>query len=248
MRAFAFRGSGNVLLDIFDDAGLPTGLQLKGNCKDISIKGDSDTEEITSNGRDDYGTVLASDTLPKPHTLTAVFNQLDVELFAAGFSGVATTLTQSSGTLADHDIALILDRWVECGKRMISSTVLKSPDGATTYTLNTHYQVNPRLGMIQALSSGPIVDKSVCKLSCSHAAINGTKVTGATRSNVLARILIDGKERSTGRDFIFEGPKVRLASTTELALISDKFIEASFSGTFQKPDDGSALYTLEFLS
>lgn len=247
MSAFAFRGSGNVLMDIFDEDGLPTGLQLKGNCKDISIKGDSDTEEITSNGRDDYGTVLASDTLPKPHTLTAVFNQLDIELFAAGFSGVATTLTQSSGTLTDQEIILTLDRWVECGKRMISSVVLKDPSGATTYTL-AHYEVNPRLGMIKALPAGTIVDGSACKLSCSHAAINGFKITGATRSNVLARILIDGKERSSGRDFIFEGRKVRLASTTQMALISDKFVEASFSGTFQKPDDGSAVYDLTFLS
>jgi hypothetical protein len=247
MSAFAFRGSGNVLMDIFDDDGLPTGLQLKGNCKDISIKGDSDTEEITSNGRDDYGTVLASDTLPKPHTLTAVFNQLDAELFAAGFSGLSATLTQSTGTLTDQNITLILDRWVECGKRMISSVVLKDSSSVTTYTA-TDYEVNPRLGMIKALSTGTIVDGSICKLSCSHAAINGIKITGATRSNVLARIMIDGKERSSGKDFIFEGKKVRLASTTELALISDKFIEASFSGTFQKPDDGSAVYDLIFLS
>lgn len=247
MKTFAFKGSGSVLLDIFDDTGLATGLQLKGNCKEISIKGDSETEEITSTGRDDYGVVLASDTISKPHTVSFVFNQLDIELFATGFSGISTTLTQSSGSLTDQNIVLFADRWVECNKRMISSVVLKDSTGTTTYTLGTDYEINERLGMILALSTGTIVDGSANKLSCSHAAINGAKITGATRSNVLARIVIDGKERSSGKNFIFDGKKIRLAASTEIALISEKFVEVSFSGTFQKPDDGSAVYDLIFL-
>jgi hypothetical protein len=248
MSAFAFKGAGKVLMDIFTAAGESTGLQLKGNCKEISIKGDSDTEEITSNDWEDYGTVLASDTIPKPHTVTFVFNQLDAELFAAGFSGVSTTLTQTSGTITDQDVVMRLDRFVEIGKRMISAPVLKHTSGTPSYVLDTDYEINPKLGLIQAKTGGAITDLQSCKLSCSHAAINGSKITGATRANVMARIMIDGQERSTGKGFIFDGKKVRLASTTEVALIGDKFVEVSFSGTFQKPDDGSAVYDLLFLS
>lgn len=248
MSQFGFKGSGKFLMDLFDDAGNSTGLQLKGNCKSISIKGDSDTEEVTSTDRDDYGVVLFSDTLPKPHTVDFVFNGFDVELFAAAFSGTASALTQSTGTLADQNITLTPDRWVECGKRMISSVVLKDPTGATTYAVGTDYEVNPRLGLIMALSTGTIADGATCKLSCSHAAVNGSLISGATRTTLMARVLVDGKERSSGRDFIFDGRKVRLAAKTEIQLIGDKFAEVSFSGTFQKPDDGSAVYDLAFLS
>ena len=74
----------------------------------------------------------------------------------------------------------------------------------------------------------------VLHVECDFAAINGHRVTGATRSNVTARIMIDGMERGSSRDYIFHGKKVRLASTTEIALIGDSFVEAAFSGTFHK--------------
>ena len=250
MSQFGFKGTGKVFLDILDDSGLPTGLQLKGNCKSFSIKGDSETEEITSTDRDDFGTVLFSDTIPKPHTVDFVFNGFDIELFAAGFGGVSTTLTQASGATGGSPIAVtaIADRFVEIGKRMISAVVVKNVTDATTYVLGTDYTINERLGMICALSGGSIGDGDVLHVECSFAAINGSRVSGATKSNVYARIMIDGQERSSNRDFIFHGKKVRLASTTEIALLGDKFVEAAFSGKFEKPADGTAIYDLDFLS
>lgn len=250
MNQFGFKGSGKFLMDLFDNAGNSTGLQLKGNCKSISIKGDSDTEEVTSTDRDDYGVVLFSDTLPKPHTVDFVFNGFDVELFAAAFSGDASTSTQTSGSTGATPIEIVadLDRFVEVGHRMISAVVVKNAAGTTTYVEGTDYTVNTRLGLIQALSTGAIVDGSTLQVSCSWAAINGSLISGATRTTLLARVLIDGKERSSGRDFIFDGKKVRLAAKTEITLIGDKFAEVAFTGTFQKPDDGSAVYDLEFLS
>jgi hypothetical protein len=237
-------------MDLFDSSGNSTGLQLKGNCKSISIKGDSDTEEVTSTDRDDYGVVLFSDTLPKPHTVDFVFDGFDVELFAAAFSGEASTSTQASGSTGASPIEIVanLDRFVAIGKRMVSAVVVKNSAGTTTYVEGTDYTVNARLGMIQALSTGSITDAATLQVSCSYAAINGSLISGATRTTLTARVLIDGKERSSGRDFIFDGKKVRLAATTEITLIGDKFAEVSFTGTFQKPDDGSAVYDLTFLS
>lgn len=250
MRQFGFKGAGKVFLDILDDSGAPTGLQLKGNCKSFSVKGDSDTEEVLSNDHEDFGTVLFSDTIPKPHTVDFVFNGFDVELFAAAFGGVSTTLTQSSGETSGTPIVLtaIADRFIEIGKRMVSAVVVQDATDTTTYVLGTDYEVNERLGLIRVLPTGSIADEATLHVECSYAAINGSRVTGATKSNVSARIMIDGQERGSGRYFIFHGKKVRLASSTEIGLIGDKFVEAAFSGTFQKPADGSAVYDLDFLS
>ena len=160
MSQFGFKGTGKVLIDILDDAGAETGLQLKGNCKSFTITGDSETEEVTSNDRDGFGEVLFSDTLPKPHKADFVFNGFDIELFAMGFGGVATTLTQTAGSTGGTPIAItaIADRFVETGKRKISNLVVKDETDATTYTLGTDYIFNERLGMICALSTGGIGD------------------------------------------------------------------------------------------
>lgn len=245
---FGFKGSGDVFLDILDDEGKSTGLQMKGNCREMSIKADSEAEELVGFGRDNYGQVIESDVSIKPHQVTFVFNQLDAELFAMAFSGVSLGLSQSAESLTDEEITLFEDRWVECGKRMISETALKSEDGTTTYELGKDYEVNTRLGLIRAVPGGEVSDGSVCKFSCTCAAVSGSRITGATKANVLARIVVDGRERSTGRDFIFDGKLVRLASSTELSIISDKFVEASFSGSLQTPQNDNSPYTLDFLS
>lgn len=248
MSFFGFKGSGDVLIDIFDNAGAPAGLQLKGNCKEFKLKGDGEIEEMIGFGRDNYGQVIESDTSPKPHTVSFLFSQLDVELFAAGFSGVASTLTQSSGALAAQVMTMRLGKWVESGKLMISNPVLTNSEATTTYVLGTDYAINPRLGLVLATLGGAITDLQSCKFSCDYAAVNGTKIVGATKANVEARIVIDGKERSTGRNFIFNGKRVRLAASTEISLISDKFVEVSLNGTFITPEGDSSPYDLTFLS
>ena len=39
---FSFMGNSNVLIDVLTDEGASTGLQLKGNCPSLTIKGDSE--------------------------------------------------------------------------------------------------------------------------------------------------------------------------------------------------------------
>ena len=66
---FSFMGNSNVLIDVLTDEGASTGLELKGNCPSLTIKGDSERIEQLGAGRDDFGQVIASVTFPKPMSL-----------------------------------------------------------------------------------------------------------------------------------------------------------------------------------
>ncbi len=246
--SFSFIGAGDVLLDIFDAAGNSTGLQLKGNCPEIKIKGESETKQQIGSGRTNFGQAIATVVIPKPHTCAFTFNQLDAELFALAFSGTSAALAQTAAAVVDQPVIAVHDKWVELGKMMVSLVVVEHTTGLPVYVLGTDYEVNTRLGMVMVKSTGAILNGASLNVSYSHALIAGSRVSGATRSSVLARVVVDGMEQSTGRNFIFNGKKVRLSANAEVALIGDNFISCGFDGQFETPAGEASPYDLTFLS
>lgn len=248
MSAFSFIGAADAYVDVLTDEGVKTGLELKGNCTEFSPKPDSKRLEQTSNGRSDYGQVLASATLPKPMTATVTFNQIDQALFAAAFFGTNTTLTQASGTMSATDVTTIADKWVEVDKYMISAAVVTDAAAETTYVLGTDYEINTRLGMIKALSTGSITSGEVVKFACSHDAVDGTTMTGMTKSNVRVRIVLDGKNFADGRNFISDIYQMRLSPTSSFSLIGTEFVDVTFEGTLETPTGADEPYKHVWLS
>ena len=242
---FSFIGAADCYIDVLTDEGAPTGLELKGNCTQLTPKPDSERKEQTATGRSNWGQVLASVTIPKPMTVIIAFNQLDQALFAAGFLGTNASLTQSSGSVASgtpQEVTTIPDRWVELGKYMVSDVVVKdAATGAITYTAGTHYEVNPRLGMIKAISgvAGGIVDNAAVDVSYSYAAVNGIAMSAMTKSNVRIRVKMDGQNWADGRNFITEIYQMRLQPTSEFSLVGEDFAEVTFEGVPETPSGGT---------
>jgi len=246
---FSFMGISDVLIDFLTDEGVSTGLEMKGNCPSLSIKGDSDRVEQEGNGRSNFAQVIASATFPKPMSLSAMFNQMDEALFAAAFFGTNSAFTQSSGTLTDVAIVTIADKWVEIGSHMISSIVVKATAGGATIDA-ANYEINPRLGLIKAKSTGKIAPGATVYVSGSKAAINGTQMAAMTHADVRARILIDGQNKADGRNFILDIYQVRFAPSGDFGFQSGdkKFMEAKFDATLETPSGRTEPFKLIWLS
>lgn len=233
---FSFIGAADAYVDVLSDTGVRTGLELKGDCTEFTPKPDADRKERTAHGRSNYGQVLASVTLPKPMTATIKFGQIDQALFAAAFFGTNTDLTQASGTvIVAENLTTIADRFVEIGKYMVSDVVVKDPTDTTTYVEGTDYTVNPRLGMLCALSSGAIPSGEVVKITYSHAAVAGTSMAAMTKSNVRIRVKLDGQNFADGRNFISDIYQMRLSPTSNFSLIGEDFVDVTFEGTLETP-------------
>lgn len=247
---FSFMGISDVLIDFLTDEGVSTGLEMKGNCPSLSIKGDSDRVEQEGNGRSNFAQVIASATFPKPMSLSAMFNQMDEALFAAAFFGTNSAFTQSSGTLTDVPVVTIADKWVEVGYLMLSAVVVENTGGTVTYVLGTDYELNPRLGMIRALSTGAITSGASVNVSGTRAAINGTQMAAMTHADVRARILIDGQNKADGRNFILDIYQARFAPSGDFGFQSGdkKFMEAKFDATLETPSGRTEPFKLIWLS
>lgn len=240
---FSFIGAADCYIDVLTDTGERTGLELKGNCTSFVPKPDSERKEQTATGRSNWGQVLASVAIPKPMTATINFNQLDQALFAAAFFGTNATLTQSSGTVSvAQEVTTIPDKWVELGKYMVSTVVVKdAATGAITYTAGTHYEVNPRLGMIKAISgvAGGIGDNAAVDVTYDYAAVDGIAMSAMTKSNVRIRVKMDGQNWADGRNFITEIYQMRLQPTSEFSLVGEDFAEVTFEGVLETPSGGT---------
>jgi hypothetical protein len=232
---FSFIGAADAYLDILTDEGVRTGLELEGNCTNFTPKPDSDRKEQTANGRSNWGQVLAAVVLPKPMTAKVTFNQLSAKLFAAAFFGTNTAITQSAGAVAVRDVTTIEDKWVDIGGYMLASALVKDPTGTTTYVLGVDYELNLRLSMIKALSTGDIPSGEICKVTPTYEAVNGTKMAAMTKSNVRVRIKLDGQNFADGRNFVSEIYQMRLAPSSEFSFISADFVDVTFEGSLETP-------------
>jgi hypothetical protein len=248
MIPFSFIGTSDVFIDVLTDEGVATGLQLKGNCRSLSLKTDSERKEQIGSGRSNYGKVIASVTIPKPSSMSFSLDQVDQDMFAMAFFGSNAAFTQASGTLTDSPVVTIADRFVEIGKLQLSSVVVKNEAGTVTYVLGTDYELNVTLGLIKALSTGAITSGATVEISATHAAINGTKMRAMTKSNVRLRMVLDGQNYADGRRFILTIHRARLAPSGDIAIQGDNWMEAKFDATLETPADKNEPFDLVFLS
>lgn len=247
---FSFIGTSDVYIDVLTDEGVATGLQLKGNCRSLSIKTDSERKELIGSGRSNYGQVIAAVTIPKPASMSFALDEVDQDMFAMAFFGTNSAFTQNSGALADAEVVTIADRFVEIGKLNLSNVVVKNQAGDVTYVLGTHYELNTTLGMIKAIAgaAGGIADGTTVKISADYAAVNGTKVRAMTKTNVRIRMVLDGQNFADGRRFKLTIHRARLAPTGDLAVQGENFMEAKFDSTLETPTGMTEPFELIFLS
>lgn len=234
---FSFLGAADVYMDILDDAGNPTGLSLEGDCSQFTPKPDSERKERTGHGRTNYGQVIASAILPKPMTATIVFGQLSARLFAAAFFASVAAYEQTAGPISPAiAITSIPDRWVEIGLNMVDALVVKDSTDTTTYDEGTDYEVNTRLGMIKALSTGDIADGAVLHITGNKLAITGGSTMEAmTKANVRVRLKLDGQNFEDGRNFITDVYQMRLNPTSDFSMVGEDFVDVTFEGTLETP-------------
>lgn len=233
---FSFIGSADVYMDILDEAGNPTGLALEGDCSEFTPKPDSDRKERTGHGRSNYGQVISSAVLPKPMTATIKMGQLSQKLFAAAFFASSEAYAQTAGPIsASIAIAAIHDKWVELGVEMVDSLVVKDAEDTDTYVLGEDYEVNPRLGMIKALSTGGIAAGETLHVTGSKLAIDGSVMQAMTKSDVRVRIKLDGQNFDDGRNFITDIYQMRLSPTDDFSLIGEDYVDVTFEGSLETP-------------
>lgn len=242
----SFLGGGDLYIDRLTDAGVSQGAKLGGNCTQFALIPESEIKEQTGKGRDNYGQVIASATLPGKTSIKLTLNQLDAENLAIAFLGSVTAASQASGTLSAAEVTAIQDRWVEIGKEQLSNVVVQDSTDTTTYVLGTDYELNARLGLIKVLSTGSIGNGDTLHISASYAEVNYQKITGADSPIIRTRLMLDGKNYVNGRNCKVVVKDARLKPTTEVDFLSDDFLPLELEGVCEIPDGESTPFDINY--
>lgn len=226
---------GDLYFDFLTPAGDSTGFDLAGNCKKLIPKVTTETLKNPLNGRDTLGQIGDSYTRITDSTISFAMNRYDPRIVAMFFAGSAVDITAVAGAYT-ATVTAIHDKWVPIEVIDLSTCTVKDSAEATTYTVNTDYEINLRLGMIKVLSSGTIGDGDELHLSGDKAAASGFKVTGATQPVVNVGLYFDGKNYVDGSDLKMRVWKAQLVADGDFDVLAQGgFPELGFTGTMITP-------------
>ena len=239
-----FLGAGDLLID----RDLQGGFLYVGNATQFAInETEADVKERISKMRDTYGQALDTVTLAKPPKITITIDEFDVENLAIALRGIVEVLNQASGSVTNQEYTAKADKWIELGKRKVSSVVVKSQDETTTYNEGEDYVVNTRLGLLKVLSSGAISDGATIKVSFSYEAVTGKRVLASRQAEIECALLLDGMNKVNGRDCTVRVYKAKLRPSAEVDFLADDFQSLTLEGTLVTPEGKTEPYVVEYL-
>lgn len=245
MAARGFIGAGDIYIDRMV-AGVSQGLAGPYYANKFEIKPNIDKKEQTSKGRNDYGQVLESVTMQKPAGFTLELSEVNTESLTLALLGTASASTQASGTLTDQVVAALHDRWVSVSKENLTGVIaVKDTTGVTTYVDGTDYVLNKPLGLLKVLSTGAILDAASLKVSGTYGAITSTKISGATNTDIRAKIIFDGKNQADGLPVVVTVWEAIIAADSAFDFLASDFNTVNLPGTMKTPTGKTEPFVVE---
>ena len=242
--------AGDVYLDIFDATYQPTGLIGPMNGELLSIQPQTNRIDQSSKMRDTYGQVRNSVIIPQPAEIKLTLRDVPSEVLAGAFMGDVSAISEGAATVTDEPVTARLGKWVDLPNRNIdaNSVTVTDSSGATNYTEGADYEINYRLGMIRVLSGGAISDGQTLLVDDTSSAVNGERIKAVTRSQIKARILLDGVNMADGnRQVHAEIYRATLAPDQALDLLAEQHVTVSFTGTMETPAGKTMPAHLDYL-
>lgn len=212
--------------------GTTDGFLMVGNVTELTTAKESDSDQLTSTGRGEYGEVIENESIPGATELSIKFNTFDKHSMARVMMGDAIDLATDPVTITDESLVVGLN-WIPLAYRDIDTLTLMDTDGVTPIEADT-YELNPRLGMIRFKDTATPVVGSTITYSGTTKGTPGYMIDANTLTSLPLEMYLDGKDRISGQDGILDLPHSDLSSDSEINWFSDDWWEGGLSGPLIK--------------
>ena len=197
-----------------------------GNLTSLTFEKSSDTEELQSTGKNDYGQAIESVTKPGVTKIKMEFNTFDKSAMARALMGEAVDLTTTPKTVTDEALVATVGQWLKLAAVPAE-----------------HFEVNARLGMVRLIAGKTTVqDKDPLKISYKTKGSKGFAIDADTVQRFDMELYLDGRDRITGEEGILNIWHAALQSDGNLDWLSDDWWKNGVSGTALKPADKPSPY------
>lgn len=245
MAARGFLGAGDIYIERIV-AGVSQGLAGPYYANKFEIKPNVEVKELTSKGKNDYGQTLESVAIQKPADFTLELNEVNKESMTLALLGTQVQSTQAPGTLEDAVVVIKKDRWVSVGKENLAEpVVVENTAGAVTYVEGVDYVLNLDLGLIKVLLGSAIADAASLHVSADFGAISSTKISGATNTDIRAKIIFDGKNQADGLPVKVTVWEAIIAADAAFDFLADDFNTVNLPGKMKTPTGKSEPFLVE---
>lgn len=212
----------------------------------FAIKPNSEKKSSSSKSHLNYGQSRAAVVIPKPTELSIAISAASAATLAMQFQGIVEELTQSAGTLTEHEVTVTaLNDWLPVGKRNLVEDGFQvfQADGTTALTVGT-FQVNWARGEIR-VKSGVTVGNKI-KLTSAYNAVDGKKILGGRLPQIRCRARFDGANLVDGAPVEADVHEAVLGAGNEFDFLSDNFTATELSGEIVVPADKSEGYEVRW--
>lgn len=240
--------AGDVFIDILNEQNQATGLIGPINVTKFTIKNESEVKTRPSKKKASYGQALDTVTIPKPVEIGVEFDDQPSDLIAALLMGNAEALNQGAGTLTSLPITLPTNnRWVEIGHNNLVDDLVVSDLQPAVLAKGTDYEVNYAAGLIRSLPGGAMEAGGGITISGTYLATTGTRIKGGVRSQLKARIKLDGTNLTNGKGVRVEIEQASLSPTSEMDFMASEFVSGSLGGTINLVPGATEPFTYDEL-
>ncbi|MFN3881934.1 MAG: hypothetical protein ACK4L8_10960 [Nitrincola lacisaponensis] len=238
--------AGDVYFDRLTNTGVSTGLVGPINATQLSISTPSETVDRPSKKKASYGQVLDSVTIPQPTEITIQFDDQPAEMLAMALLGDVEAINQGAGDVTDTLITLPpAGRWAKLPHSNLSETGISATDPQDLAIAPAAYQINYATGMIAATADGALAAGGEIKLSYSYAAVSGSRILGAVRSTIRARVFLDGTNLATGKPVKCDIPLINAAPTEAVDLMASEYVSTTLGGKILLKEGETASFYLD---
>lgn len=241
---------GRVYFDLFDANGIGTGEIPLGNCPGFTFTAETEKAEHFSSeaGLAEKDAALI---VKVNRTGSLTCDNFSLDNLALFISGTKETQSQAAGNVTDeaHTVKqgriyqLGVGSGAPAGVRNITTVVVTSSDGLTTYVAGTDYNTDLDLGRLQIIAGGAIADDTAIKVDYATTLKSWSRVKSGTASEVSGSLRVIADNASgTNRDWFM--PKVTLTPSGEIPIIQEgtDFTTMEFGVEVLKAANREALY------
>jgi hypothetical protein len=100
-----------------------------------------------------------------------------------------------------------------------------------TLALGTDVEMNYAAGLIRALPDGAMAAGGDITITATYLAVTGTRIKGGVRSQLKAKIKLDGTNLTNGKSIKLDIPQASLSPTSEIDFMASEFVSGSLGGT-----------------
>lgn len=242
--------AGDIFVDLLDATNNSTGLIGPINTTKFTIKNEAESKIRPSKKKESYGNALNTVNIPKPAEVSIEFDDQPSTLLAALLMGDVEALNQGAGTLTDKAVKLpVKHLWAEIGHiNIVEAGLSVSDTSPAVLTKGTDYEVNYSAGLIRAIPGGAMDAGGDITISGTYLAVTGERIKGGTRTQIKAKIKLDGTNLTNGKGVKLDIPLASLSPTSEIDFMASEFVTGSLGGTINLAPGKTEPFTYDELS